>query len=242
MIKNSNIKKEYEILEEKYRKLYAEKSELQYALATCKEEALQFQTRDTQVRALHQSIRRLKHDMKNHFMVVGSYLNAKEYEEAKAYISEILDKLNAVHSYVETGNLLMNHIVNEKFEYARRQGIGIRAEIENLSFEKMKSIDFSAMLSNMLDNAIEASEKEKEIKPEICVSIFQKQGYQVICVKNKISCSVLEKNPKLCSTKKEKKLHGMGIAQIKEIVEKYDGMYDCYEEEDFFCVCAFIPQ
>lgn len=242
MIRNGKLKKEYEILEEKYKKLYAEKSELQYALATCKEEALQLQTQDTQVRALHQSIRRLKHDMKNHFMVVAAYLNAKEYEEAKAYTSEILDKLNAVHSYVETGNLLMNHIVNEKFEYARGQGIGIKAEIENLSFERMKSIDFSAMLSNMLDNAIEASQKEKEIKPEIYVSIFQKQDYQVICVKNKISSSVLAENPKLSTTKSEKNLHGMGIAQTKDIVEKYGGMYDCYEEEGFFCVCAFIPQ
>ena len=127
---------------------------------------------------MHHIIRHLKHDMKNHLLVIGSYLNSEDYEEAKEYTSQILDKLNAVHSYIETGNSLLNHIVNQKLETAREKGILVKAEIENLSFANMKSMDFSAMLSNLLDNAIEASEKETDVRPEINVSIFQKRGYE----------------------------------------------------------------
>ncbi len=242
MKKYRDLKKEYEELEERYSRLFAEKSELLYELTAYQTESEQMRKQDAEIRSLHQGVRRLKHDMKNHLMVIGSYLNAENYEEAKAYTSEILDKLNAVHSYIETGNLLLNHIINEKFEYARQKGILIKAEIENLSFEKMKSIDFSALLSNMLDNAIESSEKEREIKPEICVSIFKKRGYDVICIKNRISQSVLAENPKLQTTKEEEGIHGMGIVQTREIVEKYRGMCDFYEEDGFFCACAFIPQ
>ena len=242
MKKYSSLKKEFDLLEEKYRSLIAEKSELQYELSECKASMEQLHTQDAQVRQLHQSIRSLKHDMKNHIMVIASYLNAQEYEEAKAYTSEILDKLNAVHSYVETGNSLLNHILNEKFEYARQKGIAVKAEIENLSFDTMGSIDFSAMLSNMLDNAIEASEMEKAIKPELMVNIFRKNNYQVICVKNRISTSVLEKNPNLCSTKEEGHMHGMGILQTKEITKKYQGIFDVFEEDGFFCASVFIPQ
>lgn len=242
MKKYSDLKKEYEELEERYSRLFAEKSELLYELTAYKTETEQVRIQDAEIRSLHQSVRRLKHDMKNHLMVIGSYLNAEDYEAAKAYTSEILDKLNAVHSYIETGNLLLNHIINEKFEYARQQGILIKAEIENLSFEKMKSIDFSALFSNMLDNAIEASEKETDIKPEIVVNIFKKRGYEVICVKNRISQSILVENPDLKTTKEEESIHGMGIAQTRGIVEKYHGMCDFYEEDTFFCACAFIPQ
>ena len=242
MIKYSGLKKEYDLLEEKYQSLIAEKSELQYELSECKAGVEQLHTQDAQVRELHQSIRSLKHDMKNHLMVIASYLNAQEYEEAQAYTSEILDKLNAVHSYVETGNSLLNHILNEKFEYARRKGIPVKAEIENLSFDKMKSMDFSAMLSNMLDNAIEASEKEITLKPELVVNIFRKNNYHVICVKNRISKSVLEKNPNLCSTKEEGHMHGMGIPKTKEIAENYQGIFDVFEEDGFFCTSVFIPQ
>ena len=237
-----DLKKEYEELEEKYNRLFAEKSELMYELTAYKTETEQVRMQDAEIRSLHQGVRRLKHDMKNHLMVIGSYLNAEDYEAAKAYTSEILDKLNAVHSYIETGNSLLNHIINEKFEYARQKGILIKAEIENLSFEKMQSIDFSALLSNMLDNAIEASEKETGMKPEIVVNIFKKRGYEVICVKNRIGQSILAGNPDLETTKEEKSIHGIGISQTRGIVEKYHGMCDFYEEDSYFCACAFIPQ
>ena len=203
MKRYSDLKKEHDTLEEKYQKLLAENAELKYEISEYQAETVNIRMQDFQVKELHQSIRKLKHDMKNHLMVIASYLNSQNYEEAKAYTSEILDKLNAVHSYIETGNLLLNHIVNEKFAYARSKGISIKAEIENLSFEKMKSIDFSAMFSNMLDNAIEACEKETENKSEMVVNIFRKRGYEVICVKNKISRSVLLENPNLVSTKEE---------------------------------------
>lgn len=237
-----NLKKEYDALEEKYRLLLAQKSELAYELGALKDEEEQIRFQDSQIRALHQSIRHLKHDMKNHLLVIGSYLNSEDYEEAKEYTSQILDKLNAVHSYIETGNSLLNHIVNQKLETAREKGILVKAEIENLSFANMKSMDFSAMLSNLLDNAIEASEKETDVRPEINVSIFQKRGYEAVCVKNRIGNSVLQKNPGLSSTKDENKAHGMGIPQIREIAEKYQGMFDFYEEASFFCACVFIPK
>lgn len=242
MKRYSDLKKEYEELEKKYLKLFAENSEIKYELSTYRAEAENIYKQDAEIRELHQSVRRLKHDMKNHLMVIGSYLNTKDFEAAKEYTSEILDKLNAVHSYIETGNLLLNHIVNEKFAYAREKGILVKAEIENLPFEKMQSIDFSAMFSNMLDNAIEASEKELGKKAEIMVHIFRKRGYDVVCVKNKISSSVLAENPNLASTKKDESMHGMGIAQTKGIIEKYHGMCDFYEEDGYFCSCAFIPQ
>ncbi|MDO4302374.1 MAG: ATP-binding protein [Bacillota bacterium] len=242
MKRYNDLKREYDALEEKYRRLWGEKSELDYEFAMLKDETEHVRMQDAEIRALHQSVRKLKHDMKNHLMVIGSYMNGKDYEAAKEYTSEILDKLNAVHSYIETGNSLLNHIVNEKFETARRKGILVKAEIENLSFDKMKSMDFSAMFSNMLDNAIEASEKEAGIRPEILVSVFQKRGYEAVCVKNKIGKSVLQKNPKLLSTKTESEVHGMGIWQIRELTEKYQGLCDFYEEDDFFCVCVFIPK
>lgn len=242
MKKYRDLKKKYDALDEKYRKLFAEKSELEYKFMKLKDEREHVQEQDAQIRTLHQSIRRLKHDMKNHLMIIGSYINGKDYDSAKEYTSEILDKLNAVHSYIETGNSLLNHIVNEKFEAARRKGILIKAEIETLSFEKMKSMDFSSMLTNILDNAIEASEKENDVKKEIIINIYQKCGYEIICVKNRIGKSVLQQNPQLFSSKEESEKHGMGILQTKEIAEKYQGMCDFHEEAGFFCASVFIPE
>ncbi|MBQ9119290.1 MAG: GHKL domain-containing protein [Lachnospiraceae bacterium] len=241
MRKGRQLRKEHEELKEKYIAVYGAKQETEYRLTELKEETEQWQRQDGEIRTLHQNVRQLKHDMKNHLMVIASYLNEENYEQAKAYTSEILGKLNAMHSYVETGNSLLNHIINEKLAYARAQGISIKAEIENLQFEKLSSLDFSALLTNLLDNAIEASVKEASSGRELHVMIVRCRGYETICVKNRVAESVLEKNPALQSGKKEKESHGFGVTKIKTIIEQCGGMYDFYEEEGFFCGKVFIP-
>ena len=102
-----DYKKEYELLDEKYNVLSGERAELAYELAQLKASMGQIREQDAQVRELHENVRRLKHDMKNHIMVIASYLNGGDYDKAKEYTSVILDKLNAVHSYIETGNALL---------------------------------------------------------------------------------------------------------------------------------------
>lgn len=233
------LAREYEKLNKEYLACLGREAELSYVLKEVKEEAEFMRRQDAEIKELHQNVRQLKHDMKNHFMVVASFLNEENIEQAKDYISEILGKLNAMHSYVETGNSLLNHILNEKLEAAKSQGISIKAEIENLAFASMKSIDFSALLTNMLDNAIEGSKKADN--PEIHIVIQQNRGYESICVKNRIQRSVLEHNPNLESTKEQKEEHGMGVGKIKEITEEYGGMCDIYEEEYFFCVKVLLP-
>lgn len=243
MSRYGQLKKQYEQLSSQYARLYEEHLELTYQYRQTQEELAEREQQRQEVYELHQSGRRLKHDMKNHLMVLSSYLASENYDEAKAYSCEILDKLNAMHSYIETGNTLLNHIINEKFRYARERGIEIKAEIENLSFAAMSSMDFAALLSNMLDNAIEASLREAENARMLELLIARKQGYETICVKNRISASVLEKNPGLLSTKEGKgEAHGIGILRIKEIAQSCNGMYDIYERDGFFCIAVFIPQ
>ncbi len=230
---------EYDALTERYNRLLGEKAATEYELLELKANAEELARQDEEIHRLHESIRSIKHDMKNHLMVIASYLNGGDIEAAKAYTSKILDKLNTVHSYIETGNSLMNHILNVKLNSARGKGIAVKAEIENLSFAKMESIDFSALLSNMLDNAVEAS--ENEISPEISVLISHHRSYETILVKNRISRPILASNPYLASTKSDNTAHGLGVSQIRSICEKYGGMSDFYEEDGYFCAVSFIP-
>ena len=253
MKKYGSLLNEYEQLQKEYEKVLSEKAELAYSYERLREKQEKVRAQDEEIRKLHGSARMLKHDMKNHFMVMSSYLATGEYEAAALYSSEILDKLNAMHSYVETGNSLLNHIVNEKLKMAQERGIRIKAEIENLPFDSMKSIDFSALLGNMMDNAIRACGSEEAGGRELHLFIISQRGYGMICVKNKIAESVLEKNPALLSSKESARFpgktdadgresHGIGIPGMREITERYHGIFDIYESEGFFCVSAYIPE
>ena len=246
MISKRELQQELEREKEKYIALFEKEAELRYQYEKLLKEMQEMHFQEAELRELHQNVRQLKHDMKNHLMVLTAHLNAGETELAKAYTSELLDKFSTMHSYIETGNVLLNHIINEKLSYAKSQGILVKAEIENIAFEKLNRMDFSALFSNMLDNAIEAllreTKKNLSEKLQMHVMISTQRGYETICVKNQILSSVLEENPALETSKEEKEQHGFGVNKIKEIVTQYGGMADFYEEENFFCVKVFIPK
>ncbi len=186
-----------------------------------------------EIMKMREQSRALKHDMKNHTLVILSYLEKNQIEEAKQYTSEILDKLNAMYTYISVGNSLLNFIINSKLSKAKELEIEIKAEIENLSFSYVDSIDFSSLLGNILDNAMDAAVNSESKK--LGVIIAHKKGFDTIAVKNSIDWSVLDRNPELRTSKTEPD-HGLGVRQIRAIVEKYGGELDIYEEQGMFCV------
>lgn len=237
---SSNKKKELEEMREKMLDLSAENKDLKYELESYKWQMEEITKQEEEIRNLHQNTRKLKHDMRNHLLVVSSYIENEDYENARNYISEILEKLNAVRSYVETGNSLLNHILNSKLEIARGAGIDVKVEIGKVSFERMKGIDFSAVFSNAIDNAIERELQEE--KKELIIRVYDNKGFDAFSVKNRISESVLETNPDLNSTKEDKSRHGFGVKQIRDIVESYEGFADFYEEDGMFILNVFVPK
>lgn len=236
-------REEIQELEQRLNQYMTEKMELEYRYQQLQDKLGQEQDQREEILRLHENARRLKHDMKNHIMVITAYLQAGENEEAKKYLSHVLDKLNGIYTYIETGNSLLSHVLNQKLEQAHQQGIEIKAEIENLAFRKMESVDFVSLLSNLLDNAVENVSSENE-KPGIYVAVTARRGYETIQVKNSVAKSVLADNPSLQSRKEiqnEKEAHGYGVLQIRRIVEKYEGLCRFYEEDHMFCAEVMIP-
>ncbi|MBD5474856.1 MAG: sensor histidine kinase [Lachnospiraceae bacterium] len=190
-----------------------------------------------EIRRIQQQIGLLKHDMKNHTLVILSYLEENKTEEARQYAGEILDKLNRMYTYVNVGNSLLSYIINSKLSMAKEQGVEIKAEIENLPFSYMDSVDFSSLLNNMLDNAINGALESEGKKLE--VNIVSEKGFDVITVKNSIDGSVLKDNPELASSKEEPG-HGYGMKQMKAVTEKYEGNIDIYEKDGMFVVRVML--
>lgn len=238
MLKRNNKKKQEE--QDKLLTEYiARNLQLEKKLSEMESDYQIQQQMSEEIKRIQEQIRLLKHDMKNHTMVILSYLEENQIEEAKRYAGEILNKLNRMYTYVNVGNELLSYIINHKLSEAKVQGLEIKAEIENLSFDYMASVDFSALLNNILDNAIRGALSSREKKLE--VQIYRQKGMDIVTVKNSIDESVLDKNPELVSTKQEAG-HGYGMKQIRSIVEKYDGMMDVYEKNALFIVSVMLDE
>jgi len=108
--------------------------------------------------------------------------------------------------------------------------------------EQVKDIDLLSMLGNMLDNAVTAASR-KGNDAVIMVGIFmQKNGKLcVIKVVNDFDGELKEENGRLLTTKNEKGVHGIGVASITNMAEKYGGYMEHYIEDSKFCSVLVLP-
>ena len=94
--------------------------------------------------------------------------------------------------------------------------------------ENIDTIELAIALSNLLDNAIEAEQKEQEQEIHLNMEVVDEM-FNLI-VENHIQNSVLCVNPKLVTSKKNKAEHGLGIPTVREIVNQYQGFLNISEE------------
>lgn len=184
-------------------------------------------------------IARINHDIKNHLTYIAFNMENKDYDKAKNYIVELIEKVDLRVNLVKLTDNSLNFIINNKLSLAQKKDIKVYAQIEDFNKPYMDEFDLCILLCNILDNAIEAVEKQKE--RQIYVEIFNHAGYQTYFVKNTIETSILEVNSNFGTTKNTKMDHGYGIRQINDIIHKYHGHIDIYELEKYFCIKILIP-
>ena len=137
-------------------------------------------------------------------------------------------------------NSAINSVLNFKIGRCRANGIDFKLEIES-NFAGFDDTDICVLLSNLLDNAIEASQSVPE-SPMITLTVTNKQNYLCILVRNRIMESVLAKNGQLKTTKRNKKNHGLGLYSVGQIVDKYEGMKNFYEKNGYFVADIWLKQ
>ena len=189
----------------------------------------------------YEQLQIVRHDIKNYLGTTLGILQKGNTEEAIEYLNAVLkDKIEFISQVVDVGDATINAVINTKFTICRKKGISCEtAFIGELKYKN--SINLGIIMSNLLDNAMEACEKILEKEPRIVISCTSQKGYLDICIKNSIDSSVLSNNPALKTTKMEKKLHGSGLKSVKQILKEEDGMMSQYEKNGWFITHVFLP-
>ena len=187
--------------------------------------------------AQYETFRKMRHEFKNHYIVIVTLLEQGEYEKAKKYAEDNFNHTMSKEIFINTNNSIFNAVINSKVEIAK--GLDIDISIDTINqFEGITDVDLCSLISNMFENAIEACRKIKENRQIIFSAKKQGSGY-LFSIKNTIEGSVLENNPTLSTTKKDKLNHGLGVKVIKDIAKKYNGIVDFFEEDNLF-ICNIL--
>lgn len=175
----------------------------------------------------------LRHDFKNHLYVIAERIRRSENEEAISYIDKIGAYAEEASTIVVAENEILATILTVKNMICINKDIIFDYEIacEKIHIEDM---DLNTVVANLLDNAIEASEKCQQGQRKITFKI--KDVKQFIAIECSNTCKEKESWKKLNfqTTKANKKDHGYGIENIKETVEKYGGQAEFSCEDGVF--------
>lgn len=181
-----------------------------------------------QLEKMNAELRRFKHDYINHLKCMDSMIARKEYDDLSKYFHKISDSFPNTSFLFETGNYIADAILTEK-QVNSPDNVSI--EFDGVVPTNIDNTDLCIILSNALDNAVEACcmcEGNKIIN----VYSGLKHGYFVLKIKNPtININVDDKST---TTKPDKINHGFGLANIKRAVKKYDGHVNIDCDDNIF--------
>lgn len=198
---------------------------------------------DESIQALSQAYavqRKMTHDYHAQLSTLSDILEQENWEEAKAFLSEMKDRQSERILLINTHNAAIDAILNQKGYAGQKKKIDIRFRVNDLSELKLPRVDVTIVLANLLDNAMEACSQMTEAERWISVQILYGQGILSISVINP-SRPVQIVGGQITTTKPEPLLHGYGLRNVEDILDKYHAEYTFSFNGDRFIFTADWP-
>lgn len=183
--------------------------------------------------------RKKAHEYKNQVLCMEGLLKKKQYDELEKYIDNISGKLSGERSCIRTNNALVDAIINTKYKEMEEKGILCVLVLTELGGLPMEDDDVVVILSNLLNNAIEACEKCE--KKTVKIKLVKEDNDIVISVKNTYNGVIKKDCNDFVSTKDDTDGHGFGIKNIRESVSKYGGTCSITYDDIEFSFSILIP-
>lgn len=181
------------------------------------------------------------HEFKNHILCIQGLLKEKEYGELKQYVNKISEEICQERNAINTNHVIINAILNAKYQEAIKKQIVFVFCVNDLSGIKIEDKDLVVLLSNLLNNGIESCEKCNDTKV-IKIKFMLEKDSIILSVRNTCNHTLVIENNVIKTTKTDMpKEHGVGIKNIIQIVEKYNGSYVIENKRGEFYFSILFP-
>ncbi len=163
----------------------------------------------------------LIHDITKHLNTIKQLSEDKDSNIAQ-YISEIVNDFSIMNPIDYCNNPTVNLITHRYYEICKKNNINFTISIKNANIDFIKGHDITALLDNLLENAVESALMTNEKFIDFSIST-RNSNFVIIKISN--SCNKKPKyiNGTLVSSKITSGMHGIGTRSIKRVVAKYNG-------------------
>lgn len=158
------------------------------------------------------------HDAKKHLSAIQELNNNPEIDQ---YIVEMTNRLKAHSHTCHSGNHTLDVIINKYDTECKIKNVDFSFDFKLANLKMVDDYDLVTIISNLLDNALEASVESK--KRFITIQTNKVNTYDSLIVTNSCDIPPDAVYRELRTTKKNKKVHGLGIKSVVKTLKKYDG-------------------
>ncbi len=196
---------------------------------------------------LYDSMRSMGHEMRNHLANLKGIMEYGSREDLRGYLARMGEGMKEYSFPIQTGNLITDVIVNGRAREAAGAGVCFHSVFRFPSSGGYDPYDVGIILSNLLENALEACAEQQGDGRFVSLSGRREKKFFLIQVKN--SCKgrpVFGKDGLPLSTKKavpgSLAAHGIGLSNVRREAEKYLGDMDIRTEDGIFCVAVLLQE
>lgn len=166
--------------------------------------------------------RRFLHDYKNQLNCIQGMLETGQTAKTMEYITGLTGSLRKNADHVNTNHIVVNVVLNQKYQEAWEKGITMTMVVNDLSEITINEADIVTLLVNLLDNAIEACEKLEEHKV-IQFKMIMEKGQLILSVRNPVKEPVEIRDKRVVTSKPDTSGHGIGLRNVDSVIRKNDG-------------------
>lgn len=168
-------------------------------------------------------------------------INTQTRRTNHVFSQQYLQKLGGEsHPYaVEkwTGVEAIDYILSQKVVSAESMGIQTEIHAEYPKECGIDPVDLCTILTNLMDNAIEACAKQPEgLERSISLTIRRIHQFIIIRLSNSAASEPVMKQGRLVTSKQDAEHHGWGTRSVQSAVEKYQGTVEYSYENGTFTV------
>lgn len=200
----------------------------------------QIQSYSNQMKVVMKSeekVKGLRHDIKHHMNEIKLMASQGKNGDIQKYIDSMQEYMSNPEELVKSGNWEVDSILNYMLQQAKTELNSVQVNVE-LPETLKYSFDMNVVFGNLLENAIEGARRTKEKQMNVDIS-FQK-GVLRIEIENSYDGKLEKGEDKLLTTKVDKELHGIGLSNVKKVVEKYQGIMEIYPKKGSFCIIVIM--
>lgn len=185
--------------------------------------------------------RKMTHDFRNHLLTIQGLLTEEQVHDAQDYLTKLLKEEAVRCEVIHTGSNVLDAILNRAYQEAVRNSIVMEFEGNPIPYAMISQDDMTVLLTNLLDNAIEAAKKTSPEK-RVVVRMQQKDKESLISIRNTTIHDDAENMAEMLDgfQRPDTCRHGFGLKNVIRIVKKYRGIYAVQCKDGWFQITIFF--